>query len=115
MRLTFMMGMGSSPGVPRSSIMFLMSIERSAMMRSTMSVSRASRDGRRASAHTSLDVDAIGADQDDLLVIGGSHVVMDCRWDIGLCVMWRKTGVGVGCLEDGELSRKCDDNKGGGR
>lgn len=40
-RLTFMMGMGSSPGVPRSSIMFLISIERSAMIRSGTCVSRA--------------------------------------------------------------------------
>ena len=76
MRLTFMMGMGSSPGVPRSSIMFLMSMERSAMIRSTIWISKASRDGERARAHTSLDVHAIRADQDDLLVIGGSHVVM---------------------------------------
>ena len=29
-----MMGMGSSPGAPRSSIMFLMSMERSAILRS---------------------------------------------------------------------------------
>lgn len=28
-------------------------------------------------AHTSLDVDAIRADKDDLLVVGGSHVVMN--------------------------------------
>jgi hypothetical protein len=33
---TFMMGMGSSPGEPRSSIMFLMSIERSAILRSVV-------------------------------------------------------------------------------
>lgn len=98
MRLTFMMGMGSSPGVPRSSIMFLMSIERSAMIRSTMCISEAGRDGARASAHTSLDVDAIRADEDDLLVIGGSHVVMDCRWGSWLCVVWKKTSVGVACL-----------------
>lgn len=32
--LTFMMGMGSSPGAPRSSIMFLMRMERSATLRS---------------------------------------------------------------------------------
>ncbi len=31
MKLTFMMGIGSSPGVPRSSIIFLISIERSAI------------------------------------------------------------------------------------
>ena len=33
-RRTFMMGMGSSPGLPRSSIMFLISMERSATLRS---------------------------------------------------------------------------------
>ena len=32
--LTFMIGIGSSPGLPKSSIMFLMSIERSATLRS---------------------------------------------------------------------------------
>lgn len=32
--LTFMIGIGSSPGLPRSSIMFLINIERSAMLRS---------------------------------------------------------------------------------
>lgn len=32
--LTFMIGMGSSPGAPRSSIMFLMSMLRSAILRS---------------------------------------------------------------------------------
>ena len=32
--LTFMIGIGSSPGEPRSSIMFLMSMERSATLRS---------------------------------------------------------------------------------
>lgn len=34
--LTFMMGMGSAPGSPRSSIMFLMSMERSATLRAVM-------------------------------------------------------------------------------
>lgn len=33
-QLTFMIGIGSSPGAPRSSIMFLMSMERSATLRS---------------------------------------------------------------------------------
>jgi hypothetical protein len=34
-----MIGIGSSPGVPKSSIMFLMSIERSATLRSAYEVS----------------------------------------------------------------------------
>ena len=38
-RLTFMIGIGSSPGAPRSSIIFLMSMERSAVLRSVVEVS----------------------------------------------------------------------------
>lgn len=86
-----MMGMGSSPGVPRSSIMFLISIERSAMIRSATCVSKAGRDGEWASAHTSLNVDAIRADKDDLLLIGGSHVVMNVDGIVGVwCVLKRR-------------------------
>lgn len=80
-----MMGIGSSPGVPRSSIMFLISIERSAMIRSVTYVSGTGRDRRWVIAHTSLDVDAIRADKDDLLVVGGSHVVMNVD---GIAWLW---------------------------
>jgi hypothetical protein len=82
-RLTFMMGIGSSPGVPRSSIMFLISIERSAMIRSGTWVSKAGRDGGWVCGHTSLDVDAIRADKDDLLIVGGSHVMMKVGGIVG--------------------------------
>lgn len=85
-----MMGMGSSPGVPRSSIMFLINIERSAMIRSATCVNRTAKYGRCAKVHTSLDVDAIRADKDDLLVVGGSHVVMNVDGMVGLwCVAGR--------------------------
>jgi hypothetical protein len=47
------------------------------MIRSATCVSKAGRDGGGAGAHTSLDVDAIRADKDDLLLVGGSHVVMN--------------------------------------
>lgn len=40
--------------------------------------------------HTSLDVDSIGADKDDLLVVGGSHVVMNVDGMVGLwCIEGR--------------------------
>lgn len=78
--LTFMIGIGSSPGAPRSSIMFLMSMERSATLRSAKE--RVSDDAQwwegaeREWAHTSDDLDIVAGDQlDGLLTLGRRHVV----------------------------------------
>jgi len=72
--LTFMMGIGSSPGAPRSSIMFLMSIERSATLRSVVGVSGScTASESTGGALTGLDLDIVGADQLDLLLALGRH------------------------------------------
>lgn len=72
--LTFMIGMGSSPGAPRSSIMFLMSMERSAILRSEAQLATRSCDKRGDGAkHTSDDLDIVRANELDLLVTLGGH------------------------------------------
>jgi len=75
-----MMGIGSSPGAPRSSIMFLMSIERSATLRSAVNVSKScTRSESAVLALTGLDLDIVGADQLHLLLALGCHADgIDC-------------------------------------
>lgn len=70
-----MMGIGSSPGAPKSSIMFLMSMERSAILRSVEGVSELSAcEGHISERHTSHDLDIVRADElDVLLTLGGRH------------------------------------------
>ena len=74
--LTFMMGMGSSPGAPRSSIMFLMSMERSAILRSVTELALCAfrmDQNSRESAHTSDDLDVVARDELDGLLSLGRH------------------------------------------
>ena len=47
--------------------------------------------------HTSLDVDTIRADKDDLLLVGGSHVVMNVDGIVG-CGALKEVGTGCGCV-----------------
>lgn len=77
------MGMGSSPGAPRSSIMFLMSMERSAILRSVRELAlcalRMGQDGPEyGRAHTSDDLDVVARDELDGLLSLGRHGVDGC-------------------------------------
>lgn len=68
-----MMGIGSSPGAPRSSIMFLMSIERSATLRSAGDVSKVLRISRMDGRLTSDNLHVVAGDQLDILFALGRH------------------------------------------
>ena len=74
-----MMGMGSSPGAPRSSIIFLISMERSAILRSgrelALCASKMGQDGPEwGRAHTSDDLDVVARDELHGLFSLGRHV-----------------------------------------
>ena len=68
-----MIGIGSSPGAPRSSIMFLMSMLRSATLRSVKESVYARQCKGIGEVHTAFDLDVVRRHELDFLLTLGRH------------------------------------------